>query len=183
MNNSSPDNWWDTQVNGGAGSTQDFAQTLAIALSLQQIAEDCQMSETQRLEAARIYEIAIREIKRAVLYWDESFFQTLIDGMRALKEKDPVSSLNPRYFLYEAYRGYCKNGTPEPTKQEVIAKAKELWACARLKLYRSEITQAEIAAEIERLPTQNWTRHFKAIGLALPHAKPGPKKAREFLDK
>jgi hypothetical protein len=76
-------------------------------------------------------------------------------------------------------------------KAEIIAQTKRQWAICRLtgQMNPAFITtydqiqpgleadklEADIARVMRKLPEQDWTEHFKTLGLNLPRAKPGPK--------
>ena len=171
---------------GEQGSAQNFAHSVGCALLgsvlLKRVPDA--YDERQREQMYRDYEACFKDILCAIAERNSAYFRKLADGLDALKENAPSSSLDARLFLAYGYIHSSEEGTRLPSKSEVITMAKRLWAVARLtgcSTARADIQydqkfEQKIAAEIKRLPEQKWYRHFECLGLAgLPPAKPGPK--------
>jgi hypothetical protein len=171
---------------GKPGSEQNFAHVVGSALLgfviLKRVPDSC--DERQREQMHRDYEACFNEMLCAFAERNSAYFRKLADGLDALKEHAPSSSLDATHFLAGAYIRCSERGSRLPTKSEVITMAKRLWAVARLtgcSTVRADIQydqkfEGKIAAENKRLPAQKWSRHFKCLGLSgLPSAKPGPK--------
>jgi hypothetical protein len=171
---------------GEPGSKQNLAHMFGSALVgglVLKRAPDAH-NEQQREQMQRDYESWTKILLCAIGERNSAFFRDLADGLDALKENALSFSSEPRRFLADGYMHCSEKGTRVPTKSEVIAMAKRLWAVARLThcatarpdIQYDQKSEEKIAAEIKRLPDQKWCRHFKSLGLSsLPSAKPGPK--------
>jgi hypothetical protein len=177
--------WLQKYHYGKPGSEQNFAHAVGSALLGSVLLRHVQGAyDEQQQQIYRDYEACFRDMLLALAERDSAYFRRLADGLDALEENAPSSSLDPRCFLARAYIHCSEKGRRVPTNSEVITMAKRLWAVARLtacSMVRPEIQydqefEQKISAEIERLPEQKWYRHFKCFGLSsLPSAKPGPK--------
>ena len=165
------------------GSKQNFAHLVGSGL-LGSLVLKHVPDQPEREQMRRDYESCVRDILCAIAERNSAYFRDLADGLDALKENAPSSSLHPKLFLAHSYIYCSERGTRLPSKSEVVTMAKRFWAVARLtscSTARPDIQydqkfEQKIAAEIKRLPEQKWYRHFECLGLAgLPPAKPGPK--------
>ena len=170
--------WMSEQVCGSQGSDQNLAYRLRLALNPFTLFGISVGSEKDR-------QWAIKLLSRAFQDLDGEFFRKVTDGVKALKANDPNQSLEVRYFFFYVYDFLRRNAASEPTLLEVRVLTKRIWAITRLTGRRPSLPlpsyrptfEAKISAEIERMPKQKWSRHSKALGLHLPPAKRGRKRA------
>jgi len=107
---------------------------------------------------------------------------------RSVSQTYLQSCLDPRHILRIGYFFCClKGGTHSPRKNKVVAMAKRFWALLLISRCPTVDPSQEYDAHLENqilaiiadLPCQNWSLHFKAIGLTnLPRGHPGPKPGR-----
>jgi hypothetical protein len=139
------------------------------------------------LRVSRRLQAALAAIAQALEQRDEHFFSKLAIGIKSVRERKENGHLSPWcHFVFGCvYSGV--GGEVNPTKAEVIAMTKRIWALYRLfgdqwpnpTIRCNAETEARIKKEIERLPAQKWSRHFKRLaGIKLPEARRGPKPRR-----
>jgi hypothetical protein len=177
------DSWMRARWYGEPGSSKYLAHSVEVALSRLGLAQGLPDGE-EKLAHLRDHADCIETLTYAIKSRNSDFFRKIADGLDALKKENPSNTLDPRVFLAVSYY-YCLIVYKDrsPTKAEVVAMTQRLWAMVRLTRCCTMIPfltydrdfESQIAAEIQGLPRQKWSRHFAKLGLRLKHNKPGPK--------
>jgi hypothetical protein len=186
--------WLNERVYGTAGSAQMLAEQVKHALIspilIPLLTRLSWLDGPMRQEIEHNYELAICLLRKG----DSKFYRMVADGLEAQEKLDPLKSDDPRIFMCLAYRYYeNQNSGNLPTKNEVVAMAKRIWALVRV---RGSIKEAlgllsgplgpalekQIDVKIKALPQVKWSRAFKVLEQKLPSAKPGPKKRSPLIN-
>jgi hypothetical protein len=190
--------WWQLDMHGKPGSAMRKAFDLKLALGcicLLKPKYKTVHSVHERKAIRRNYGFAIMRILRAFEQSDAEFFRTMADGLEQLRDKEDTAIETPLHCLSWTYTFMtsCKDpadsleNIPVPTKAEIIKMTKRQWAICRLNgwiwppAFIADCDQiqpgleADIAREMRKLPEQDWTQHFKTLGIVLRNATPGPK--------
>jgi hypothetical protein len=176
--------WLKERFLGASGSAQLLAQTLKHSLMAAELLSFGPLPAPICQEIEHNFGLAIE----LLINGDSKFYRTIADGLEACENNDPLKPEEPRIFLCLAAR-YYENQDPDhlPTKNQVVALAKRIWALARLRggikealgLLSQPLEPAlekQIAAKIKDLPQVKWSRALRVLAQQLPCAKPGPKK-------
>lgn len=168
------------KVCGSPGSDQHLVYQLRLALNPFAVFGVPVKSEEERQWAIKLLSKAFDDL-------DKDFFPRLASGVEALRANDPNQSREVKYFLFRAYDYLRRNAAREPAHADVVKLTKRVWAIALLTgripdlplpRYKPEF-EAKISDKIDRLPKQKWSRHTKAMGLQLRHAKAGRPRGRK----
>jgi hypothetical protein len=183
--------WLQSDMYGEPGSPKRKAHELKLALGCIASHETIH-SVHERKALRRNYNDPLIKILKAFKENDAEFFSTVADGLKQLREKEeflltPLHCPAWTYMFMTSRKDTADSSekVPVPTKAELIAEAKRTWAICRL---TGEVTpiyiiynegpgfEAKIEREMQKLPKQDWTQHFKDLGIVLPNATPGPKR-------